>query len=148
MLVLPAAAAYASTGDVSSAGLPLHAAPPVAVSVNLVPVEKPVSDDVANGRIASIASVPTALVTSQFGVAAGRAALENERGGSEAAVTSPGSIISGGTVSSNRAVEVVTGSNAIREGSFANASGIPVVIQNTGANVLIQNSTVVNIQLR
>jgi hypothetical protein len=36
----------------------------------------------------------------------------------------------------------------IDAGSFANMSGIPVVIQNTGANVLIQNSTVVNLQMK
>ncbi|CAB3787273.1 hypothetical protein [Pararobbsia alpina] len=53
-----------------------------------------------------------------------------------------------GTVANTRAVQVVTGNNAISEGSFSNASGLPTVIQNTGANVLIQNATIVNVQFQ
>lgn len=53
-----------------------------------------------------------------------------------------------GAVSGNSAVAVVTGNNVITEGSFANASGLPMVIQNSGANVLIQNATIVNIQFK
>ena len=51
-------------------------------------------------------------------------------------------------VSGNSATHVNTGSNTISDGSFANMSGLPVVIQNTGANVLIQNATVINLQVR
>ncbi|WP_229507672.1 hypothetical protein [Massilia sp. Dwa41.01b] len=54
----------------------------------------------------------------------------------------------GGDVANNSATNVNTGSNTIDAGSFANMSGIPVVIQNSGANVLIQNATVVNLQFR
>jgi hypothetical protein len=54
----------------------------------------------------------------------------------------------GGTVSGNSAVNLTTGSNTIDAGSFANASGLPVVIQNSGSNVLIQNATVINLQLQ
>jgi len=50
-----------------------------------------------------------------------------------------------GVVSGNSATNVTTGSNSIDTGSFANMSGLPVVIQNTGANVLIQNATVINV---
>lgn len=53
-----------------------------------------------------------------------------------------------GDVANNNAVNVNTGSNTIDAGSFANMSGIPVVIQNSGANVLIQNATVVNLQFQ
>ena len=53
-----------------------------------------------------------------------------------------------GEVASNSAVNVQTGSNTIDAGSFANMSGIPVVIQNSGANVLIQNATVINLQFQ
>ena len=52
-----------------------------------------------------------------------------------------------GTTAENSASNVVTGANSISAGSFANMSGIPVVIQNSGANVLIQNATIVNLQL-
>ena len=53
-----------------------------------------------------------------------------------------------GDVANNSAFNVQTGSNSIDSGSFANMSGIPVVIQNSGANVLIQNATVINLQFQ
>ncbi|MEN3292334.1 MAG: hypothetical protein V7642_1587 [Burkholderiales bacterium] len=53
-----------------------------------------------------------------------------------------------GLVGSNAANNVITGMNSISEGAFTNASGLPIVIQNSGANVLIQNATIVNIQLQ
>lgn len=53
-----------------------------------------------------------------------------------------------GTLAGNAAAQVATGSNVIQSGSFANASGLPVVIQNSGANVLIQNATVINLELK
>ena len=52
-----------------------------------------------------------------------------------------------GTTADNSARNVTTGSNAISAGSFANASGLPVVIQNTGANVLIQNAVILHLQM-
>lgn len=53
-----------------------------------------------------------------------------------------------GAVASNVATDVISGANVISAGSFANVSGIPIVIQNTGANVLIQNATIINLQMR
>jgi hypothetical protein len=52
-----------------------------------------------------------------------------------------------GAVTGNTAINVVTGVNTITNGSFSNASGLPVAIQNSGANVLIQNATIINVQL-
>jgi hypothetical protein len=51
-----------------------------------------------------------------------------------------------GSVANNSAVNVMTGNNSIADGSFSNASGFPIVIQNSGANVLIQNATIINLQ--
>jgi hypothetical protein len=53
-----------------------------------------------------------------------------------------------GVVAENQAVNVATGSNTISEGAFANAAGLPLVVQNSGNNVLIQNATIVNVQLK
>ena len=53
-----------------------------------------------------------------------------------------------GTVNGNSATNVSTGWNIIEGGSFANMSGIPIVIQNSGANVLIQSATVINLQMQ
>ncbi len=54
----------------------------------------------------------------------------------------------GGTVGNNTAINTVSGNNIIDSGSFANAQGLPMVIQNSGSNVLIQNATVINLQLQ
>ena len=54
----------------------------------------------------------------------------------------------GSTVSGNSAVNVLSGNNAIADGAFTNASGLPMVIQNSGSNVAIQNATIVNVQLK
>ena len=54
----------------------------------------------------------------------------------------------GGVVKDAMATNVATGNNAIRDGSFANAVGFNTVIQNSGANVLIQNSMTVNVQFK
>lgn len=53
-----------------------------------------------------------------------------------------------GIVADNRAVNVTTGGNFITEGAFAGTSGLPMVVQNSGNNVLIQNATIVNIQVK
>lgn len=53
-----------------------------------------------------------------------------------------------GTVANNSAVNVMTGSNHIADGSFTNSSGFPMVIQNSGSNVLIQNATIINLQFK
>ena len=52
-----------------------------------------------------------------------------------------------GTTANNTAVNVATGTNAISAGSFSNMSGLPIVIQNTGSNVLIQNAVILNLQM-
>ena len=53
-----------------------------------------------------------------------------------------------GAVSGNSAVAVASGANVITAGAFSNASGLPMVIQNSGANVLIQNATIINVQFK
>jgi hypothetical protein len=79
-----------------------------------------------------------------FGPAADLAKLEQSRGGADAKTD----VKLDGVVTGNSATNVSTGGNVIDSGSFANMSGIPVVIQNSGANVLIQSSTVINVQFK
>jgi len=43
---------------------------------------------------------------------------------------------------------LTSGDNVISGQAFSNSSGIATVIQNTGNNVLIQNSTIVNVNLQ
>jgi hypothetical protein len=70
--------------------------------------------------------------------------LAEQRGGDDEFVHN--TIRVDGTVTDNSATNVVTGANSIADGSFANSSGIMSVVQNTGANVLIQSATIVNVQ--
>jgi hypothetical protein len=70
--------------------------------------------------------------------------LANQRGGAD---THLNQNTATGTVAGNVASQLNTGSNTISESAFSNASGIPIVIQNSGNNVLIQNSTILNLQL-
>lgn len=51
-------------------------------------------------------------------------------------------------VTGNSAVNVLSGGNSIADGAFANANGLPMVIQNSGSNVSIQNATIVNVQMK
>lgn len=53
-----------------------------------------------------------------------------------------------GVVADNRASNVTTGSNAISDGSFSGMVGLPLVVQNTGNGVLIQNATIINVQVK
>jgi len=53
-----------------------------------------------------------------------------------------------GTTANNSATQVQTGTNIITEGALGNMTGIPVLIQNTGANVLIQNALILNLHLQ
>ncbi|MBB6592090.1 hypothetical protein LBW62_11075 [Ralstonia solanacearum] len=93
---------------------------------------------------------PVAAVTvvQGFGQAVDTSALESYRGGTQTLSQTVNDARLSGTVTDNAAINVATGANIVRDGSFANASGIPTIIQNTGANVLIQNATIVNVQFR
>jgi hypothetical protein len=53
-----------------------------------------------------------------------------------------------GVVADNNASNLTTGTNIISDGAFAGSVGLPMVIQNSGNNVLIQNATIVNVQLK
>jgi hypothetical protein len=79
-----------------------------------------------------------------LGPAAGLGQLEKARGGAE----TKNDMKLDGVVTGNSATNVSTGANVIDSGSFSNMSGIPVVIQNSGANVLIQNATIINLQFK
>jgi len=86
-------------------------------------------------------------LSTPFGAAAiDSDALEAHRGGSEVTVINDNMLK--GVVSDNQAYNLTTGSNLVSESSFSGASGFATVIQNSGNNVLIQNSTIVNVQVK
>lgn len=82
-----------------------------------------------------------------WGSPAREARLSGARGGADTATASADARLNA-TVTNNTATNISTGSNIIDNGSFANMSGLPMVIQNSGTNVLIQNATIINLQLK
>ena len=87
------------------------------------------------------------MPSSFFGSAAVNSdALEASRGGAEVQVLNKNAL--DGVVSDNQAHHLTTGSNLVTDGSFVGASGFSTVIQNSGNNVLIQNSTILNLQVK
>jgi hypothetical protein len=48
----------------------------------------------------------------------------------------------------NRAINTLNGSNIISGDAFANASGLPVAVQNSGNNVIIQNAFILNLHVK
>lgn len=78
-----------------------------------------------------------------FSTPVAAATLDRYRGGTQ---VHNDMTLTGSTVG-NTAQHVETGSNTISAGAFANMSGLPVVIQNSGANVLIQNAVILHVQM-
>jgi hypothetical protein len=70
--------------------------------------------------------------------------LEQQRGGHETQVFNDMNV--NGKVVDNAAINNVTGHNTITN-AFTGASGMPLVVQNSGNNVLIQNATIINLEL-
>lgn len=114
----------------------------------------PVSDDPAGvvpqeAQATDVVDTPTTVTAASelFGVAAvDSSALDANRGGTEMQVLNKNAL--DGVVSDNQAYNLTTGSNWVTSGSFADSSGLSTVIQNSGNNVLIQNATIINLQVQ
>jgi len=88
-----------------------------------------------------------------FGAPVSASQLADQRGGAETLSVdldeihneiNENALLSENTVGSH----VTTGANSISGGAFAGSSGISTVIQNTGNNVIIQDSTLVNVTMK
>ena len=73
--------------------------------------------------------------------------LDNARGLAGVDITILNDMNVRATLSGNQANNNVNGYNIIDHGSFAQASGITSVIQNSGNNVIIQDSTIVSVTI-
>jgi hypothetical protein len=105
---------------------------------------KPVPAQATPAQPVSTTTSTSSSPTSDLGKSADLATLENMSGGTDVS----NRINMHGDVSNNSANDIVTGNNSIDSGSFANSAGLPMVIQNSGNNVLIQNATIVSVQLQ
>jgi hypothetical protein len=118
-------------------------------SVALLALLTQVPDTYADESVVSPAAEPSNQTTpagGPFAVAPlSDKALSNHRGGAEVVLNN---MKLDGVVSDNKAFNLITGTNTITDNAFAGATGLPMVIQNSGNNVLIQNATIVNVQLK
>ncbi len=73
--------------------------------------------------------------------------LENARGREGIDITTLNNQNIRGILTDNTATNNTSGLNIIDHGSFAGAGGMFSVIQNSGNNVLIQDSTVINVTI-
>ncbi len=80
-----------------------------------------------------------------FGVAVPDTDLANNRGG-YTVQTSTNNLTA--TLDQNQALSNVTGNNSVSSGAFAGTSGFATVVQNSGNNVIIQNSTILNLEMK
>ena len=108
------------------------------------------ADEVAQATTKEIVGNTAGNTTRSAADIFGSAAVDTEnlaisRGGAEVNLFD---VKSEGLVSNNSASNLSTGSNWVTEGSFAGASGFSTVVQNSGNNVLIQNATVINLQVK
>ncbi len=126
-------------------GCVLHG--PALAEEDIVLDQAGVLPDVTVEAVAGVAIPETLPETTPFGNSAITSeALDVYRGGTEISVENDNFL--SGVVGDNQAYNLTTGSNLITEGSLAGASGLSTVIQNSGNNVLIQNSTIVNLQVK
>lgn len=92
------------------------------------------------------APAPAPVDAAGLGRAVDATRLSAMRGGDGNVSTTTNRASLRGRVDGNTASHVTSGANGISDGAFGNAAGISIVIQNSGSNVLIQNSTIVNVQ--
>jgi hypothetical protein len=124
----------------------LHAAVLASAMVIAAPLAKAEVTYVEPVVPASASAMAVApLADDRLGSALSDNRLSAQRGGQDAQL---GEIKAKSTVSDNSAHHLTTGTNTITEGAFGHINGMPMVIQNSGNNVSIQNSTVLNLQLR
>jgi hypothetical protein len=110
--------------------------PLVAIDVPVLPLDADASAD----------ATASATPDETFGPTVASDALDAMRGGTDNKTITTNVSDVDGTVDGNTAINAITGGNLMDGGAFGNAAGLSSVIQNSGNNVLIQNSTVVSVQ--
>jgi hypothetical protein len=134
----------------SPADSPVEPSAPPAAKATAAPA--PAAPAPAAPAVVTAANAPAAAAQPRDPLAAtviDDSQLSNARGGAESVNTNLtlNQNTSNGNVSGNVATNLTTGSNNLSDSAFSNSAGVPIVIQNTGNNVLIQNSTILNLQL-
>jgi len=103
------------------------------------------ADTIAVGGAADAKASTLAAGDPVFGAPLANARLATQRGGQDLIVNEQKLKA---TLTDNSASNLNTGNNIITDGALAGVNGIPMVIQNSGNNVIIQNSTILNLNLK
>lgn len=94
---------------------------------------------------------PGEIDVATLGTAVALDSLDSQRGGQAVQIDGVYMQSSTQTVGANlngNALRAgVNGANSVGEGVFSGASGVTTLIQNSGNQVIIQNSTIINLQL-
>ncbi|UPG95538.1 hypothetical protein [Luteibacter aegosomatissinici] len=101
----------------------------------------------AFGTGAVYATPPGDQPPPSFGAATPVEALKDMTGGTDTHVNNITDQETTGTVGNNTNFSIGNGDPSIGGSAFSNAAGINTAVQNTGNNVLIQNSTIVNVKM-
>ncbi|MEP6899490.1 MAG: hypothetical protein ABI870_13260 [Rhodanobacter sp.] len=103
-----------------------------------------VAADTPASALTKAAPVHSSGYVAGFGQSVGLGTLEKLSGGTDVS----NRITLHGDVSNNSTDHTVTGNNTIGSGAFSGSVGLPMVIQNSGNSVLIQNATIVSVQFQ
>jgi hypothetical protein len=103
------------------------------------------------GELDEVPSAPRPRVTAEamlppLGRSLDEERLGEQRGGQDDAYANINEARA--RVAETRVTNASTGNNIVSEGSITNNAGLPVVVQNSGNGVVIQNTTILNLQLR
>lgn len=91
---------------------------------------------------------PAAISTATAGLAFGNVLSDGELAAQRGGDVHINQNNASATVEDNVANNVTTGNNTVSGNAFSNVNGVPMVVQNSGNNVVIQNSTILNLQLQ
>lgn len=116
-----------------------------AIALGLALPQAVLADDAAQTPTSGEAASSDTRIDPTFGVLASDERLADERGGAELQLNENNA---SAVVRDNVASNLRTGNNTISSGAFSNSNGVPMVVQNTGNNVVIQNSTILNLHLQ
>lgn len=106
------------------------------------------ADDVRFDELSSASPTPSDVHTAGKALLGAAPLADDVLSGRRGGASAQNDMRLDGVVGSNEATNVVTGSNTVSSGAFAGTAGLPMVIQNSGNNVLIQNATIVNVQIK
>ncbi len=127
--------------------IPAAGATIAALAFLLLPLGAMASEDAGmpSNAIAAAALPGEAPADTIFAAIVSDGELAAQRGGADLHVNENNATAA---VQDNVARNLTTGNNTISDSAFSNTNGVPMVVQNSGNNVIIQNSTILNLQLK